>query len=228
MWGTETDGYFAVGRDGLLIRGAGDDWEKIDCGVTSNLTTVWGFSDSDVYVGGWEGTLLHFDGTVWHQVEGLEDKIVTALWGTGPESMYIAAQGIIHHFDGDELSPQEMDEFYSDWGMRAFLNSIHGTHEENVLCVGGDFNSGIVFALENEYWAAQWSGVKQILRDVFTYGDGVDFALDRYGRLLANDSGIWYDRTPPDLDFAGCALWGTQQSGLYVVGFDGGVWRYVE
>lgn len=84
VWGSSPHDIWVVGgqRDeGLILRGDGQDWHRVEVDAPALLWWVYGFSATDVYAVGDDGLILHYDGHAWTRVESGTDQALYGVWG---------------------------------------------------------------------------------------------------------------------------------------------------
>jgi hypothetical protein len=85
VWGSSPHDIWVVGgqRDeGLILRGDGQNWHRVEVDAPALLWWVYGFSATDVYAVGDDGLILHYDGRAWRRVESGTDQALYGVWGT--------------------------------------------------------------------------------------------------------------------------------------------------
>ena len=88
LWGDNTQGFFAVGDEGLILhttRPAMDNsWLVMPSNTTARLLTIWGTDKNHLFAGGANGTILSYNGGAWSQMTITPTIHILDLWGVSP------------------------------------------------------------------------------------------------------------------------------------------------
>lgn len=102
VWVAPDQSVYAVGREGVILRGSGVMWSSLDNGTRQDLNAVWGSSSSDIWAVGYR-TVLRWNGSRWDPVTVpvVDPQGFVGVWGTGPNDVWVVGRsGVILHFDG--------------------------------------------------------------------------------------------------------------------------------
>lgn len=136
LWGDSTQGFFAVGDDGLIVhttRTPGDpqmdnSWLVMPSNTTERLLTIWGTDNNHLFAGGSNGTVLVYNGSAWSKLTVDPTIHILDLWGVSPTDLYAVglrqpifplSQGLILHYDGQSwrvIHTDSDNNFWNIWG----------------------------------------------------------------------------------------------------------------
>jgi hypothetical protein len=183
VWGSSATDVFAVGENGTIIHGDGNEWSLMSSGVDWPLTTVEGSGPNHVFAWGLHGgaqTVLRWDGSAWRQVPVQTGVAVVSL-AVDPSGGAWACdtQGWVYGGASGTL--------YSFYQLRAPATALAGPGHLELL--------GVDVAGDVFHWAAggspEWRGFSSPVRSLwsapwgFVYGVGLD------GQIVYRDGSSW-------------------------------------
>jgi len=117
MWGVN-ETVVAVGRDGIILRWDGAEWQHMGSEFTEPFVDVWGASLDDLYaMGNYE--IRHWDGSSWTTI--ISGVALGDLWGSGPDDLYVVGtNGLAKRWDGSQwhdIHAPTSAELYACWGV---------------------------------------------------------------------------------------------------------------
>ncbi|MFZ4659937.1 MAG: DUF2887 domain-containing protein [Caldilineaceae bacterium] len=133
LWGDSTQGFFAVGDDGLILRSTrtpGDpnmdnSWLVMPSNTTARLLTIWGSDKNNLFAGGANGTILSYNGSAWSTMNITPTIHIIDLWGVSPTNLYavgfrrtpppfFTSEGLVLHYNGQSWQVIHRD-IANDW-----------------------------------------------------------------------------------------------------------------
>ncbi|HEX5058300.1 MAG TPA: hypothetical protein VFV99_03020 [Kofleriaceae bacterium] len=219
VWGSTTDGFFAVGERGTVLFYDGAVWRPLALGrgVTgSPAQTLFSVTGIEGVVVGIVGSddVMGYEGAAWSPTIQPTSETLYSIWGTAPDNIYaVGRNGTILHHDGLSWTQQPSPTSFD-------LHAIQGTAANDIYAAGDSL------ALLH-YNGSQWTSVG---------GGGGNFtsllATGTNRVLGASTSGIYeYDGTTFSrvTITTGRAIWGASATDVWVAGaafahFDGTSW----
>ena len=168
--GNSDDGAYVVSSSGTILHFDGEKIQRLETGITTNLTAIHVFSADSIFVAGADGVMGHWDGEewIWWQMDvGIH---WSDLDGIDPDNMVVGG----YEQDGSDWIPHFMQWDGSDWTPLA-------------CPISGHFYSRLVMAANGDIYFAGHDGLIRF--------DGVNWT-----NLVENIefTGIWY-LAPDDL-----------------------------
>lgn len=224
IWGAAADDLWALGDNGLMLRGDGRVFAPLPRMTRVGLQDVRGSGPNDVWAVGLKGAALRWRGKAWETVDSGTDLALSSVWSFAPDHAYaVGEKGLILRWDGARWQAKtsaSSDTLTAIWGARRQDGSI-------------------------DLWMVGDNGV--VVR-----GDGERFqVIDRIGQIRFSD--LWgYNptgRTEPEMVWvvgAGCtavrypdrrrlqgsatcvlrAVWGSGPESIWFGGTGGQIFRF--
>ncbi|MEZ4221055.1 MAG: hypothetical protein R3B13_09000 [Polyangiaceae bacterium] len=228
VWG-QGDQIFAVGRDGIIVRGDKGKWSMQQLPNRPYLRTVWGLAPNDVLIGGTPGTpLYHFDGTRWSPRPSGTTESRRVIAGTKRSDIWsLGDYGEVAHFDGER------------WSVPGRLPSPTSP-EPGALCQSsaGPVTAAGPGGTTHRYEGGRWFGYDspssaRLLATWGTSPSDVWFA-GRFGSLVHFDGTAFKNFDPATREYI-AGLGGSGPADVHAVGlaglalhYDGKSWRKLE
>lgn len=144
---------WAVGEQGLAVRGGAGGYTRIDTGTSSWLYAVYGSSD-DVWAVGEAGTLLHYDGVAFRSVPLASNSTLYAIAGTSAKDVWAVGHGDkAWHYNGTAWTEFQLGEV-------GLLTSLWASAPNEVWAAGYDFvnKRGAVWRFDGTTWRKVYNG----------------------------------------------------------------------
>jgi hypothetical protein len=143
VWGSGPNDMFAVGQNGVIVRGSGTTWSAMTSGTEAMLTGVWGSGPDDVFAVGdlLDGTILHWNGTTWSTMSPPPAHFYGGgIWGSGPNDVFAVGSppNDVVHWDGTSWSVSRScddSDPHACVGAK-LLNRVWGSGPNDVFAVG--------------------------------------------------------------------------------------------
>ena len=138
LWGDSSQGFFAVGDEGLIFHttrtaadpGMDNNWLVMPSNTTERLLTIWGTDKNHLFAGGANGAFLSYNGSVWNSMPITPTIHIMDFWGISPTDLYaiglrrtpppfISSYGLVLHYDGQswqEIHRDTANDFWQIWG----------------------------------------------------------------------------------------------------------------
>ena len=126
FWGTSSNDFYAVGRNGMIAHYYNNNWQKIESGTTLDIRDIWGAFDPNtseqqilaVASNDYEKRLLRIQGTT---VSFLADsglpRSITGIWFAVNKQYYIIGDGIFYSNTFNPLKwegvPNQITSFFT-------------------------------------------------------------------------------------------------------------------
>ena len=218
VYGFEGGSTYFGGADGLILRYADGEFERMETPGDATVYGIWGTSEEDLWaVGGnavTDAFAWRYDGTAWSEVEGFPPVIANSssmfkVWGSAPDDVWIVGTGgAILHWDGTRLTQVKSDTTRD-------LFTVAG-NAEFAAAVGG-FGTGVIVENAGDGWRdVTPDGIPHVVGVVAGetfYAVGIEGAvLERIdGTWTAVDTGI-------DTNLALHTVWVDPDGGVWAVG----------
>ena len=154
-----TDDVIAVGKNGRIIRHAGQQWNEQTSGTTNDLLAVWGDPHSaNVFAVGNAGTIVNYNGAAWQTQTSGTSAPLRGVWGSsGSDVFAVGDNGTILHFDGGSWSAQSS-------GTTQNLRAVWGSSSNSVFAVG---DGGTVLRYNGSAWTPVSTGFQMAFTGVW-------------------------------------------------------------
>lgn len=167
LWGDNTQGFFAVGDEGLILhttRPAMDNsWLVMPSNTTARLLTIWGTDKNHLFAGGANGTILSYNGSAWSQMTITPTIHILDLWGVSPTDLYavgfqrlpppfFVSTGMVLHYDGQSWQVIHRDvanDYLQIWGSSPTDMFVTATRS-----VSGNGPLGQIMHYDGTQWTA--------------------------------------------------------------------------
>ncbi|MFT7578597.1 MAG: hypothetical protein ACI9MR_000255 [Myxococcota bacterium] len=205
--------FWAVGDQGLILRGTAAGWASVPSGTNVSLRDVLAISNDDVYAVGFLGTLLHYDGQAWAMLNAGTSGDLHAVWADASGSVTVSGT------NGEILTGSAAAGFTSEGVLHPMgtLLDIWGTPDGFNYAVG---SGGRIVSNVAGTWSAQVSGTAQDLLSVFGFGAADVWAVGRAGTILHYD-GVAWTRTESPSTASINAVWGYAPDRVFAAGSGG-------
>ena len=235
--GTSATNVYAVGADGgdgpIVIHWDGNDWTKINTGLTGDLWWVNAVDDV-VFMSGSDAHIVRYhDGDIERmQTPGLGKHTVFGIWAASPEDVYAVGSvagrnGFIWHYDGSAWRDLPLPEaiplnanrdtppFFKAWG--------NGPKEVIIVGQGGTLLRGNA---EDGFEVVNTPDNKTLF--TVHYANGRFYAVggDTQGVLWTMHDGGVQDETPNNAGLIQ-GIWATDTGDVWATGARGALFRKV-
>ncbi len=119
----------------LLLKD-GEDWKRIDTGLSRFVKNVWGLSTDELFAIGHWGEIYHYDGTVWMPMDsGTDDDSLVGIWGSSSNHVLVVGGDrddfgpVIRRWDGSVWTEMEQN-------LQGALSDVFGFSDSNVYVAG--------------------------------------------------------------------------------------------
>ncbi len=241
----------ASGADGIVLRGSGAAWERIDTETSCSLTGLAVAASGDLFAVGGEYSVEHqgFVGRIFH----LERQGWRAVTTTSPlprlreividqdRALAVGDQGCVLRFDGSRISFQESETQHDLYGVvatgdeRACACGAFGTLIREDRDASASPQKSLTVAAPLVCWKAVAQDVTRVaLRAVWAESEQEVFAAGDSGTILHFDGTTW-SKMESQTDVRLLGVWGSSSKDVHAVGeagtilhFDGHRWQRVE
>lgn len=213
VWGADAETLWAVGPEGLIVRGTPTGWWPQGTIVKADLHAIWGSGPGDVWAVGAGGVALRFDGLAWKQVQTGTAMNLRGVWGTGPTDVYAVGDDGVLRWDGGAWAPVPMSH----------ANLLTGVSGDGVAvwATGAD---GKVLQRSGSSWVASFVAPGRALHGIWA-GGGLVVAVGDEGTIRMRSGGTWTDHSVPT-SAALRGVWGRSATDVLVVGDAGTILRW--
>jgi cysteine-rich repeat protein len=222
VWGSDADGFFAVGEHGTLLFFDGAVWRPLSLGAdpslveSQTLLTISGVPGEDLVVAG-DAHGAYYEGAAWAPTALPAPVTINGLWGTAPDHVFaVGRAGAIFHHDGLGWTAQVS-------GTTADLHAVRGRGPDDVYAVG---DGGVILHYDGSGWTQRTSPTTQRLLAVWPGDPGTLYVagergsdpLAFAGAFLIDEQGVASPQvltahSVHDLWWDGQRLWGAIQEG---------------
>ncbi|MBL8986341.1 MAG: hypothetical protein JNJ80_08725 [Gemmatimonadetes bacterium] len=214
IWSADAATSFAVGGGGtvLVTRDGGATWQRMNSGVTADLTAVWGASATDVYAVGARGTAIHYDGQNWEAIPLPTADALLEVWGLDRDHVYIVGASAAFRSVGPSWESMP-------GAAGAELWAIWGTAPDRLYASG---QNGVILRWDGTTFRPMSTPTDYVLFGLWGTDPADVYAVGIRGTLLHYDGVAWTPvAIPSSADFF--AIAGRSRTDIILVGNGGAV-----
>jgi len=141
-----------VGKNGRILRHAGQQWNEQTSPTTNDLYDVWADPNgTSVFAVGAAGTVVYTNAAAWQTQASSVTSALRAIWGTSASDVFaVGDNGTILHFNGTSWSAQTS-------GTTQNLRDVWGSSPNSVYVVGA---GGTLLHYDGTQWSSVSTGAQ--------------------------------------------------------------------
>lgn len=226
IWGIDSNSFYLVGNDGLIIHKTEDTWSMVDSGVSNNLGLVRGTESGSVFILGTpEDTqvFLELQGEEWQLVSEKKQGALYDITGTNPD--HIFAVGSYNDSDYTYRENCLVKEWNgTSWvdhklGPEGRLLSVWAVSESSAIAVGDEGENyhakGVIAGWDGVTWSILSTDEYDSIFDVWGVTPDEYYAVGENGLFLRWDGTAW-SSIQSGISFDLTRIWGSSSTEIYI------------